>query len=308
MNESVVARAKRNFPNEVAARNKCEKEFGWPALKPKEAKTWDGHEQVPISKLMLNPKYQRPSQAKIIDIAKDFQYAAFQCISVYEPTMEVVDGQQRVTAAYLRGLDNVPVMFYKGEKTLPELAALFAASNNSQTDVNDNDNWVAKVTADNIKHCEAAIEEILNRSQITGERQENKKSGYTQIPHPEILIPFFVDLGSDRFDCVIKSYRMLCKTNHKSIHAVLLRALFLLEAIALESNVSIVRASHITSLTLTKYTQINKLRQKIQADAHPGRYSVTNIGPEAEAAFAKVIIDRYNAGKKDDEPVLKSLS
>ena len=311
MIESVVDRAKTNFPLQYAMRDHSEDQEGFRKLEKGETNTWNGHEQVLIEKLWIDLEYQRGVQAKVLEIAKNFQPAAFQCISVYKDKKGrcwVIDGGQRVTAAYLRGFKTVPVMFYVGTKTIAELAALFVETNGNQTQMHNNDDWQAKVTADDLKNCRAIIEEILNKYMLTGGRAADNKVNFTPIKNPELLVIQFVSLGAERFESVIKSYQILCGKHYKKLYATLLNGLFLLEPIALESNVDITRAATLTSLTLKNFNQLNKLRQKNMHDAHPGAYTIACNGPEVESAFAKIVIDRYNAAKKTDEPELRSLS
>lgn len=311
MIESVIERAKTNYPVEYEMREHSEDQEGFRKIEKCETNTWNGHDKVLIEKLLIDLAYQRPAQAKVLEIAKNFQPAAFQCISVYKDKKGrywIIDGAQRTVAALLRGFTSVPVMYYVGNKTIAELAALFVCANGNQTAMHSNDDWQAKVTADSFNECRGALEKILNKYGLTGCRASDNKVGFTLIDKPETLVVRFVDIGPERFESVVRSYQILCQRQYKKMHATLLNGLFLLDPIALESNVDIVRAATLTSMTLKNFNQINKLRQKIMHDAHPGSYTISSNGPEVEAAFAKIVIDRYNAMKKEGEPELKSLS
>lgn len=109
-------------------------------------------EWVPISKLRIDPVYQREvlrnGARNIGKIAREFDWALFGIVVVAEiegDLFAIVDGQHRTLGAALRGIEAVPCLIIKAD--LSKQAKAFAAINGAVTKIHGLAIFAAEVAA-----------------------------------------------------------------------------------------------------------------------------------------------------------------
>ena len=117
---------------------------------------------VEISKLRIDREgYQRtPNNKTVNTIAREFCWEAFGVVSVVcdeNGVKWVIDGQQRITAAMLRGIKKVPCIISNGSRV--KAASLFRKINETRNRISSVSQYRAGVT-------EGATQDLLIRDMI----------------------------------------------------------------------------------------------------------------------------------------------
>lgn len=93
---------------------------------------WPKYEQVPTERLFIDTRYQRPEVNRLVTvIAENFQPEVFGALLISwrkEKQLAVMDGQQRMNAARLIGIETLPCLISRGLSVAQE-ARIFVHQN-----------------------------------------------------------------------------------------------------------------------------------------------------------------------------------